>query len=430
MCVSQRNSGFPTMIALFVSLLALVSVPCGAQIFGGLKAKIQKELDGNPFLGKEEIALRVVEEENGYVTIEMYEGNRKIREAIDKGHDILTTQFEQQWAWDGASESQRRTLKVLRRAIGYIHEMEGVKQVLLTAAVNTPWDRGYDCYHQNKYAEAAEWYRKAAEQGDADAQLMLGVMYELGQGVPQDYAQAAEWYRRAAEQGSATAQIPLGHMYRHGRGVPQDYAKAVEWYRKAAEQGNAIAQAILARMYEHGQGVPLDYAEAFEWWRKAAQDGGVWAQSNLGRMYEHGQGVPQDYAKALEWYHKAAEQGSPDAQSNLGWVYATCKDSRFRDAKKAVKYAQEATSQSEAKPEVSCLRFRSLAAAYARAGQFDKAVEAQEKSLALLKAAKRQSDKKRREALAEYEAGCEERLNLYKNRTPYVDNQTDPIFVD
>jgi len=58
-------------------------------------------------LRKEGVALRVVDEENGYVTIEMHEGNREIRQAIDKGHDSLTTQFEHQWTWDGTSESQR-----------------------------------------------------------------------------------------------------------------------------------------------------------------------------------------------------------------------------------------------------------------------------------------------------------------------------------
>ena len=70
----------------------------------------------------------------------------------------------------------------------------------------------------------------AAEQGLAQAQHNLGLMYSKGHGVPQDYAKAVEWYRRAAEQGNATAQNNLGVMYDNGQGVPQDHAKAVEWY--------------------------------------------------------------------------------------------------------------------------------------------------------------------------------------------------------
>jgi uncharacterized protein len=57
-------------------------------------------------------------------------------------------------------------------------------------------------------------------------------MYERGQGAPQDYAQAAAWFRKAADQGFDLAQ-------QSGLGVPQDYVKAALWYQKAADQGNA-----------------------------------------------------------------------------------------------------------------------------------------------------------------------------------------------
>ena len=52
----------------------------------------------------------------------------------------------------------------------------------------------------------AFWYRLAAEKGDALAQFKLGLMYESGEGVPQDFAEAVRWYRLDAEQGSAAAQ--------------------------------------------------------------------------------------------------------------------------------------------------------------------------------------------------------------------------------
>ncbi len=48
------------------------------------------------------------------------------------------------------------------------------------------------------YDEAAKWYRKAAEQGHANAQYNLGIMYDNGQGVPQDYVQAHMWYNLSA----------------------------------------------------------------------------------------------------------------------------------------------------------------------------------------------------------------------------------------
>ena len=68
--------------------------------------------------------------------------------------------------------------------------------------------------------------QKAAEQGDADAQLLLGAMYEDGKGVAQDDKQAVAWYRKAAEQGNVDAQQILVSMYSLGKGVPQDYKQA------------------------------------------------------------------------------------------------------------------------------------------------------------------------------------------------------------
>ncbi|WP_244060843.1 tetratricopeptide repeat protein, partial [Aeromonas caviae] len=61
--------------------------------------------------------------------------------------------------------------------------------------------------------QAHAWWRKAAEQGNAEAQFNLGVMYATGQGVPQDIQQVVTWLRKAAEQGNAEAQFNLGVMY-------------------------------------------------------------------------------------------------------------------------------------------------------------------------------------------------------------------------
>ena len=78
---------------------------------------------------------------------------------------------------------------------------------------------------------------QAAEQGDAEAQYNLGVMYAQGQGVRQDDAQAVQWYRQAAEQGYAQAQSNLGVMYYNGQGVRQNYKIAKEWFGKACDNG-------------------------------------------------------------------------------------------------------------------------------------------------------------------------------------------------
>ena len=78
------------------------------------------------------------------------------------------------------------------------------------------------------------WYRRAAEQGDADAQLELAIAYDSGKGVTQHYAEAAEWYLKAAEQGQVQAQWHLGDAYSCGRGLPRDDVKAYMWISVAA----------------------------------------------------------------------------------------------------------------------------------------------------------------------------------------------------
>jgi TPR repeat protein len=75
-------------------------------------------------------------------------------------------------------------------------------------------------------ASTLDQTREKAEQGEADAQFNLGLLYANGEGVPQDYAEARTWYLKAAEQGDAKAQFNLGLLYSHGWGVPQDKAEA------------------------------------------------------------------------------------------------------------------------------------------------------------------------------------------------------------
>jgi TPR repeat protein len=98
-------------------------------------------------------------------------------------------------------------------------------------------------------------------------------MYDRGNGLTRDYREAARWFRLAAEQGDASAQVNLGVMYAHGRGVPHDDKEAAKWYRLAAEQGRASAQFNLGLMYANGQGVPQNLIQAHMWFNLVAASG-------------------------------------------------------------------------------------------------------------------------------------------------------------
>ena len=150
--------------------------------------------------------------------------------------------------------------------------------VALVIALATPVaaqdiEAGYEAYRRGEFAAALHEFRPLAEQGDARAQAMLGIMYFEGWSVPEDDAEAAKWIRIAAEWEEAEAQFNLGMMYAKGEGVPEDDAEAAKWYRKAAEQGLSVAQYFLGYMYEFGEGVPQDDVAAYAWYSLAAASG-------------------------------------------------------------------------------------------------------------------------------------------------------------
>jgi TPR repeat protein len=205
------------------------------------------------------------------------------------------------------------------------------------------------------FDEAVKWYRKAVDRGIANAQNNLGEMYTYGRaaledlaknimyevdlclGPPEDYDEALKWFRKAADQGHAEAQYSIGNMYFFGEGVPEDLAEAFKWYRMAAEQGHVVAQRRLGNIYFYGDGVTRDHAEAAKWWRKAAEQGDADAQDELGDMYYNA----QDYVEAVKWYRKAAEQGDERAQYTLGMLWAEGDEGVPEDDAEAEKWYNE-----------------------------------------------------------------------------------------
>ncbi len=149
--------------------------------------------------------------------------------------------------------------------------------LILLLGTGTPafadFQKGLDAVNRGDFATALKEWKPLAEQGHAEAQYNLGVMYDRGEGVTQDDKAALKWYKRAAEQGDADAQNNLGFMYNHGQGVTQDDKAAIKWYKLAAEQGFPVAHYHLGNLYFNGHGVSQDYARAYMWWNIAASKG-------------------------------------------------------------------------------------------------------------------------------------------------------------
>jgi TPR repeat protein len=165
-----------------------------------------------------------------------------------------------------------------------------------------------------------------AKAGDAELQAELGVRYEHGKDVAKDQVEAVKWYRKAAEQNNAEAQYNLGVCYAEGVaknerealfGAARDPGEAVKWYRKAAEQNFAKAEYNLGVCYAEGKGVAQDPVEAVKWYRKAAEQNNADAQYKLGMCFEYGRGVAEDSVEAYKWLLLSARQGDEGAKAFL-----------------------------------------------------------------------------------------------------------------
>ena len=139
-------------------------------------------------------------------------------------------------------------------------------------------------------------------QDDAKAQTKLGTDYLLGRGVEQDRDQGFKLIRGAAEKGGAEAQRILGNLYEYGVGAPINLKESAKWRRKAAGQGDG---------------------KAFLWMRRAAEQGDPEGQAALGDMYGAGSGVTKNPEQAARWHQQAAAQGHPGAQFAYGQACAT-----------------------------------------------------------------------------------------------------------
>jgi TPR repeat protein len=226
--------------------------------------------------------------------------------------------------------------------------------------------------------QALEWYRKAAEAGNAVGLFGVGRAYLLGTGVPKNTKLAIETLQTAANNDVPQAVAMLRTVYESGVGVPvnnalaekllrrgfagagygeddvnfsmalvylngdysmgpddagpprwylQDEAKAFEMMKSLAEKHSTSGQAkrasnYLATMYERGVGVKQDYTRARYWYEQSFNNADSLSAEALAHMYEKGEDGPVDYSQAMLWHKKALQLGNLDAANSIGLMYA------------------------------------------------------------------------------------------------------------
>ncbi len=142
----------------------------------------------------------------------------------------------------------------------------------------------------------------AAAAESAEELLRKGIACYDGVGVERDPVKAVQFFRQAADLGNADAMDYLATCYMYGDGVEENQTEANRWFTKAAEGGNITSMFTLGSAYESS-----DPPAAFKWMKKAAELGDANAMYTLGYYYEEGIGTEKDEAKAEEWYRCANE---------------------------------------------------------------------------------------------------------------------------
>jgi TPR repeat protein len=233
-----------------------------------------------------------------------------------------------------------------------------------------------NCYASKRgverdYIQAVAWYRKAAEQGHAEAQYNLGICFENGTGVPWANREdsISEWrsiklrfeerngpkkhgartnvdeieayaYFQIASTTHERARNKLKELEASMSAIRLEKAKkraselgakiasnqfAIEEamrHLKAATLGDSNAQFNIGLCYHEGRGVTKDFVQAVSWYQKSAAQGNAAAQNKLGDWHEQGEGVDRDIDQAMHWWQMSANQGYAPAQKTLGDFYS------------------------------------------------------------------------------------------------------------
>ena len=177
---------------------------------------------------------------------------------------------------------------------------------VLPAFASAGLEDGRAALERGDYLSAEREFRPLAEQGNMDAQLNLGLMYEMGWGAQRNLERAENWYRKAAEKGFHFAQDSLGSL-NYGSG---QYDLAMSWFLKAAKQDNASAQNNIGLIHSKGHGFGQDYVQPYKWYTISSEAElvgyGVVERKNLGIIAKKmtDAQVAEAKAQAPEWLNQ------------------------------------------------------------------------------------------------------------------------------
>ena len=157
-----------------------------------------------------------------------------------------------------------------------------------------------------------------AEKGDVQFQVMLGLQYLSGEGVPVNVELARDWFEKAALQGDVMSTKYLMDIYSDESSPLKNIDKSEHYAEKVIDldtENEYTEEASLHLAYVYST-FRDKQREAVEIWKRLAQSGRKEAQFNLGLAYYNGRGIKKDLGQAINWWKKAADQGDETALEN------------------------------------------------------------------------------------------------------------------
>jgi uncharacterized protein len=166
-----------------------------------------------------------------------------------------------------------------------------------------------------------------------EACFAIGGMYEKGDDLPKNLDLASAWYRKAAEQGQAQAQMGLASLSLDAK----NYSEAHHWCEEAAKRKSPGGYYCLGYLFQHGLGVEQNPKTALKWYQDAAGWSNAGAMQALGQMFANGEGTKQDRAQAFVWFFKAARRGNKEAIPAANNLRASMSAKEWKDTEKKLK---------------------------------------------------------------------------------------------
>ena len=190
------------------------------------------------------------------------------------------------------------------------------------------------------------WFRKAAIQGNAEGEWMLGSAYMAGLGVAHDVPTALQWMRKSLPDGPADHMATYGFFAMLWGRMSGDDEDGATWLRRSARDGSTRGMEILGTMLLSGNmGIAKDPHAAEQWLLKAARLGDASAQSALGRIYVFGLLGHADAGAGMRWLREAAQQGDADAEGTLGVLLITGQKQVPKNPVEGVQWARKAVAK-------------------------------------------------------------------------------------